>query len=63
MIIKIKLTKQVFSKKASIEAESYEERECKERFRRSNNFQDKQIFDEKLNETNAKLKEQQKLIE
>ena len=63
MIIKIKLTKQVFSKKASIEAESYEERECMERFRRSDNFQDKQIFDEKLNETNAKLKEHQKLIE
>ena len=63
MIIRIKLTKQVFSKKGSIAAESYEERECMERFRRSDNFQDKQIFDEKLNETNAKLKEHQKLIE
>ena len=62
-IIKTKLTKKAFSKTELMMTESYEGREYMEKIRRSNNFQDKQIFDEKLNETNAKLEELQKSIE
>ena len=55
MIIKIKLKKQLLSQKELMGTESCEGREFIDGSRRRENCQDNQMFEEKLNATNAKL--------
>ena len=55
MIIKIKLKKQLLSQKELMGTESCEGREFIDGSRRRKNCQDNQMFEEKLNATNAKL--------